>query len=62
MIGAFVGGGLVMFPVTVLIAVSATFGPWLGLLYAGAGAFFSALVTYGLGARLGRKTLRELMG
>jgi len=62
-IGAFVGGGLVMFPVTVLIAATAaTFGPWLGLLYAGAGAFFSALVTYGLGARLGRKTLRELMG
>ena len=62
-IAIFVGGGLVMFPVTVLIAATAaTFGPWLGLLYAGAGAFASALVTYGLGAKLGRQTLRELMG
>lgn len=62
-IAAFVGGGLIMFPVTVLIAATAaTFGPGLGFLYAGVGAMLSALVTYLLGARFGKKSLRELFG
>ena len=60
---AFVGGGLIMFPVTVLIAATAaTFGPWLGFAYAGAGTLLSAFVTFVLGARLGKKTLRDLLG
>ncbi|MBV9558276.1 MAG: VTT domain-containing protein, partial [Pseudolabrys sp.] len=60
---AFIGGGLVIFPVTVLIAATAaTFGPWLGFAYAVVGTILSALVTYGLGAMVGKKTLRDLLG
>jgi phosphatidylserine/phosphatidylglycerophosphate/cardiolipin synthase-like enzyme/uncharacterized membrane protein YdjX (TVP38/TMEM64 family) len=60
---AFVAGGLVVFPVVVLIAATAaTFGPVLGFLYAAAGTMVSALVTYGLGAWLGKQTLRDLLG
>jgi phosphatidylserine/phosphatidylglycerophosphate/cardiolipin synthase-like enzyme/uncharacterized membrane protein YdjX (TVP38/TMEM64 family) len=59
----FVGGGLVMFPVTVLIAATAaTFGPWLGFLYAAAGALMSALVGFWLGAQLGKNALRDTLG
>lgn len=59
----FVAGGLVIFPVTVLIAATAaTFGPWLGFTYATTGTILSALVTYALGALLGKKTLRDLLG
>ena len=62
-IGAFVLGGLVIFPVLVLIAATAaTFGPLLGFAYAGAGTLASALVTYGIGAMIGKKTLRDLLG
>jgi phospholipase D1/2 len=59
----FLGGGLIAFPVTVLIAATAaTFGPWLGFLYAAIGAMASALVTYGIGALLGREVLRQWLG
>lgn len=59
----FVAAGFVLFPVTILIAVTAgTFGPWLGLLYAAAGALASSLTTYLLGARLGKNALRTLVG
>ena len=62
-IAVFVLAGFVLFPLTVLIAVTAgTFGPWLGLLYAAAGAIISSLTTYGLGAKLGKKTLRNIIG
>lgn len=62
-LAAFVGGGLVVFPVVVLIAATAaTFGPWLGFLYAAIGTMASALVTYGIGARIGKQTLRDLLG
>ena len=62
-LAAFLAGGLVAFPVTVLIAATAvTFGPWLGFLYAASGALASALLTYGIGAMLGRDVLRKLMG
>src|SRR4029079_3030797 len=61
--GAFVLGGLVVFPVVVLIAATAaTFGPGLGFIYAALGTMLSAMVTYGLGARLGKQTLRDLLG
>jgi phosphatidylserine/phosphatidylglycerophosphate/cardiolipin synthase-like enzyme/uncharacterized membrane protein YdjX (TVP38/TMEM64 family) len=62
-VGAFVIGGLVAFPVTLLIAATAAvFGPWLGFAYAAAGALASALVTYFLGARLGRRLLEDALG
>jgi uncharacterized membrane protein YdjX (TVP38/TMEM64 family) len=49
--------------VTVLIAASAAaFGPWLGFSYATVGALASALATYGVGAALGKRTLRDLLG
>ncbi|MDO9218635.1 MAG: VTT domain-containing protein, partial [Lacisediminimonas sp.] len=62
-IACYVIGGLVMFPVTVLIAVSGiVFGPWWGACYALAGALLSASVSYRLGAWLGRDTVHRLLG
>jgi phospholipase D1/2 len=59
----FVVGGLVAFPVTVLIAATAAvFGPWLGFTYAAMGALASAVVTYVIGARLGTAALRAMLG
>jgi phospholipase D1/2 len=60
---AFVGAGLVAFPLLVLIAVTAmVFGPWLGPLYTLIGAMTSAALTFGIGRRLGRETVRKLAG
>lgn len=62
-LAAFIGGGLVVFPVLVLIAATAAaFGPWLGFLYAMIGAIASALVTYAVGAALGGEILETLAG
>ena len=62
-IGVFVVAGSLMFPVTVLIAATAAaFGPWLGFSYAAIGALASALVTYGVGAAIGKKTMQDLLG
>lgn len=62
-LGAFVAGGFVMFPVTVLIAVTAmTFGPFTGFLYAAAGSVLSAALTYHVGALAGRRGLRQIVG
>jgi phospholipase D1/2 len=62
-VATFILAGLVMFPVTVLIAATAaTFGPWLGFSYAAVGALASALTTYALGAAIGKRTLRNLLG
>ena len=62
-LAAFVGGGLVAFPVNLLIAATAAaFGPLIGFAYAAAGTLVSALVTYGLGAWLGRAALQNIMG
>jgi len=62
-IAAFVLGGLVVFPVLLLIAgTAATFGPVLGFAYAAAGAMASAIVTYGLGHMLGRRALEGVVG
>jgi phospholipase D1/2 len=59
----FVGGGLVVFPLVVLIAVTAiVFGPWLGTLYTLIGATLSAAVTFAIGRHLGRETVRKLGG
>jgi uncharacterized membrane protein YdjX (TVP38/TMEM64 family) len=62
-IGGFLVLELVAFPVNILIAATAaTFGPWLGFIYAASGALVSALVTYGIGTLLGKETLRSLLG
>jgi len=59
----FVLAGLVMFPVLVLIVVTAAvFGVWPGMLYAAAGALASALVAYALGRWLGPHGLRQFFG
>jgi phosphatidylserine/phosphatidylglycerophosphate/cardiolipin synthase-like enzyme/uncharacterized membrane protein YdjX (TVP38/TMEM64 family) len=62
-IGLYIVGGLVAFPVLLLIAATAAaFGPVLGFLYAAAGSLASATVTYSLGLALGRDTLRAVIG
>jgi uncharacterized membrane protein YdjX (TVP38/TMEM64 family) len=60
---AFIGGGLVAFPLLVLIAATAlVFGPMLGPLYALVGALLSAAMTFAIGRKLGRETVRKLAG
>ncbi len=60
---AFVGGGLVLFPVTVLVAVTAiVFGPLLGSAYALIGATLSGATTFAIGRHLSRHTVRGLAG
>ncbi|HVV62204.1 MAG TPA: VTT domain-containing protein [Pseudolabrys sp.] len=62
-VGAFVAAGLVMFPVTVLIAATAAaFGPWFGFGYAAAGSLLSAIAGYSVGAMIGKQTLRDFLG
>lgn len=62
-IAMFVVAGLVAFPLTVLIvATAAALGPEVGIIYAAAGAMASALVTFVIGALLGRGILREVLG
>ena len=59
----YVVGGLLMVPVTLLIAVSGiVFGPLWGAGYAMTGALLSASVTYAIGAWLGRDVVRRLLG
>ena len=60
---AYVGAGLLAFPLLVLVAVTAmVFGPWLGPLYTIAGALVSAALTFAIGRHLGRETIRRLAG
>jgi uncharacterized membrane protein YdjX (TVP38/TMEM64 family) len=62
-IAAFVVGGLLVFPVVVLIAATAAaLGPWLGFVTAGAGVLLSALVLFGVGRVLGQARLQRLLG
>ncbi|RAI40902.1 VTT domain-containing protein [Rhodoplanes roseus] len=62
-LGIYVVGGLLGFPVTVLIAATAmVFGAWLGILYAAAGALVSAAVGFAIGAGLGQKPFIGLLG
>lgn len=62
-IGAYVVAGLIVMPVTVLIAVTGmVFGPVFGALYAMAGGLASAATTYAIGRWLGRDTVRRLAG
>ena len=59
----FIGSSVLLFPVTVLIAATAAaFGPWLGFAYAATGSLLSALVSFGIGALIGRQTLTDALG
>lgn len=62
-IAAFVVGGLVVFPVLVLIAAtSAALGPWMGFASAGVGVLLSALLLFAIGRVLGQARLQRLLG
>jgi uncharacterized membrane protein YdjX (TVP38/TMEM64 family) len=62
-IGVYLVGGLVVAPVTVLIiATAVAFGPLLGLTYSLLGCLLSAMLTYAIGALLGRKTVQRVAG
>ncbi|SEP70929.1 Uncharacterized membrane protein YdjX, TVP38/TMEM64 family, SNARE-associated domain [Faunimonas pinastri] len=62
-IGVYVLGGFVMFPIMVLIAATAAaFGGWIGAAYAISGAMASALVTYWIGRAVGPDVLRDILG
>lgn len=62
-IGAYVAGGLVVFPVTLLIlATIFAFGPVAGFAYSLLGSFLSAVVTFGIGKALGRRAARLIAG
>jgi phosphatidylserine/phosphatidylglycerophosphate/cardiolipin synthase-like enzyme/uncharacterized membrane protein YdjX (TVP38/TMEM64 family) len=60
---AFIAGGLVLFPVMVLVGVTAVvFGPLLGTLYAMIGATLSGALTFAIGRHLSKDTVRSLAG
>jgi uncharacterized membrane protein YdjX (TVP38/TMEM64 family) len=62
-LAAYVVAGLLVIPVTLLIiATGVVFGPLLGGVYALTGALLSAAVTYWIGRKLGRNTVRHLAG
>ncbi len=62
-VGAFVLGGLLVVPVSLLIvAVAATFGPLKGGLYALVGALASAAVVFLIGHAVGRQSLDRVLG
>ena len=62
-VGTYVVGGLVMFPVTLLVGATAVvFSPVQAALCALLGCTASAAVSYGLGAVLGKQSVRKLGG
>jgi uncharacterized membrane protein YdjX (TVP38/TMEM64 family) len=62
-VAAFVAGGFLLVPVTLMIGASAlVFGPIEGALYAFAGALASAAATYAVGRGLGREAVRRFAG
>lgn len=59
----YVGGGFILFPVTVLnLAAAMVFGAVWGVIYALIGALLSAAVFFGIGHGLGDKYLRKYIG
>jgi phosphatidylserine/phosphatidylglycerophosphate/cardiolipin synthase-like enzyme/uncharacterized membrane protein YdjX (TVP38/TMEM64 family) len=63
MVAIFVVGGILMFPVTVLIVVTGmAFEPLTAFAIALCGSLLSASVTYYLGYAMGRTSLRNIMG
>ena len=62
-LGVFLVGAAMCFPVTMLIlATAATFGPLLGALYSLVGVTVSGAITYWIGARFGRKAVARVLG
>lgn len=62
-VAIYVVGGLVVFPVSVLIvATVAVYGGWTGALLAGLGAVVSAVVTFLIGRHLGAGVVRRFIG
>ncbi|MFP5349204.1 MAG: VTT domain-containing protein, partial [Gammaproteobacteria bacterium] len=62
-IGAFLLGGVLVAPVTLLVVVTAlAFGPVQGSIYSLVGSVASAALLYGIGHALGRNTVRRLAG
>ena len=60
-VGAYLAGSLILFPVTVLnVATVFTFGPILGNLYALIGWLTSASMGYGIGRGVGREMVAKL--
>jgi phospholipase D1/2 len=59
----YVIGGLVAFPVTLMIiATVVVFGTWPGLLYALAGSWLNAVALFAIGRWMGRDTVRRFAG
>ncbi|HVO90749.1 MAG TPA: VTT domain-containing protein [Casimicrobiaceae bacterium] len=59
----YVAAGLLVIPLTLLIAVTAfVFGPVSAVVYSLAGATLSAAVTYAIGRKLGREAVRKVAG
>ena len=62
-LSAFLLGSLVVFPVTILIGLTAAlFGPGLTFVWASVGTLLGATVTYSLGAMFGRRLLKNFLG
>jgi len=62
-LGVYVVGGLIMIPITLMVGVTAmVFEPAWGALYALIGCLLNALVSYLIGSRLGKQTVRKLAG
>lgn len=60
LVAAYVAGGLVSMPITVLNAATViVFGPWLGFAYAMAGSLVSACVLFFAGRALGAQVIRR---
>ena len=62
-LGAYVVGGLIMVPITLLVGVTAmVYSPTWGALYALSGCLLNAWATYLIGSRLGKQSIRKLAG
>lgn len=61
--GIYMVGGILAFPLTILVIVTVfLFDPLIGLLYALLGSLLNAAVSYSIGYKLGRNTVRNLVG
>ncbi|TDO04615.1 MULTISPECIES: TVP38/TMEM64 family protein [Halomonas] len=57
-IAAYTGASLVMFPLSLLVALTGLlFGPWWGFVYALAGTLTASVLTWWVGRRIGREAL-----
>jgi len=62
-LGGYILGGLVVFPVTLMvIATVLVFGPWWGFFYALIGAELSAIALFWIGRLMGQNTVRRFAG